>query len=112
MGKEVAWRKGQSGNPGGRPKRDKLITQRVIAELTDADGAKLHRLVVALVDKACAGDIAAIREVIDRVEGKAVQALDHSGHVEYEPTGAREAIARMLAGIAGRLEDDDQDTTH
>jgi hypothetical protein len=99
----MTWHKGQSGNPGGRPKRDKLITQRIIAALTEADGAKLHRLCDALLDKAMSGDVPAIREVFDRVEGKAVQAMEHDATIQYDHEAAGESLDRKLNTLGERL---------
>jgi len=75
----MVWQAGQSGNPGGRPKRDKFITQRLIAELKEIDpvtqAPRLHKVAKALVEKAEGGDVVAAREIMDRVEGKVPQAI-------------------------------------
>jgi hypothetical protein len=71
----------QVGNQLGRDvykKRPKFITQRLIALLneTDVDDiSKLNRFVTALFNKALEGDVTAIKEVIDRVEGKVPQPI-------------------------------------
>jgi hypothetical protein len=52
---------------------------RVLAE-DDADNiTKLRKVASALVDKAITGDTAAIREIADRVDGKAGAAADREG---------------------------------
>jgi hypothetical protein len=60
-------------------KKPRIITQKLIARLQDAEGAALDRLIGALIARAQEGDIPAIREVFDRVEGKAPQPIDGDG---------------------------------
>lgn len=60
-------------------KKPRIITQKLIAKLNDADGAALDRLVSALIAKAQEGDVPAIKEVLDRVEGKVPQAVIGDG---------------------------------
>lgn len=71
--------KGKSGNPGGagrdKPWADAL--RLALAEL-EPDGSghkKLRKVADALIAKARDGDVAAAREIGDRLDGKAVQAL-------------------------------------
>jgi hypothetical protein len=73
--------KGQSGNPNGRNKNDKIFRDALLVALkrTDGDATKIARLANAIVDKACEGDVPAAREVMDRVDGKVVQALSGDG---------------------------------
>ena len=70
------WRPGQSGNPGGRPKT-KPFKDALEAELKAAgdDGPSLRKIARALVEKAAAGDMQAIKELADRLDGKSMQAL-------------------------------------
>jgi hypothetical protein len=74
------WRPGQSGNPGGRPKT-KAFKNALEAELEEAgdDGPSLRKIARALIDKAATGDIQAIKELADRLDGKPMQLLEHSG---------------------------------
>jgi hypothetical protein len=73
--------KGQSGNPGGKPKRAKMFERELMAALKEAgpDGEKLRQVARALVDQAIAGNVTAIREIADRIDGKVPQALNHAG---------------------------------
>jgi len=69
---------GQSGNPGGRPKRGPLTDayERALSQLIpgDKEGRTIADLIAAaLVKQAAKGNLAAVRELADRVEGKAVQ---------------------------------------
>ena len=76
----MAWQKGQSGNPLGpqqRPWRDALRT----ALNTDDPATKRKKLLLLadkLVDLALAGDVQAIREIGDRIDGRAIQQIDAS----------------------------------
>lgn len=56
-------------------KKPRIITQKLIARLNDAEGAALDRVIIALLAKAQEGDVPAIKEVFDRVDGKVAQAI-------------------------------------
>jgi hypothetical protein len=47
--------------------------------LIQADGEKLRKIAEALIDKASNGDIAAIKELGDRVDGKAIATQEITG---------------------------------
>lgn len=68
---------GQSGNPSGRPKRDKIWRDALLAAL-DARIANDPDAIKKLADKLCQavddGDIQAIKELADRLDGKVPQA--------------------------------------
>jgi len=55
--------------------------------LIQADGNKIRAIAEALIEKAASGDVSAIRELGDRVDGKPTQQIDqtteHSGEVTY-----------------------------
>ena len=53
------------------------INRALLAE----DGKKLRALADRIIDKALEGDVSALREVGDRVDGKPAQELQHSGDV-------------------------------
>ena len=85
--------RGRSGNPGGRPK-GQSITAALRAELDrpcadDPTVTKGERLAERLVSMALAGDLGAIREVLDRTEGKAV------ARTEQGDPGAFEELAYL-----------------
>lgn len=78
-------KKGSVLNPKGRKKgkfMSTLIREALLVE--DDDGVTLgERVAKALVDNAKKGDIYAIREVNDRIDGKAVQTIkDESEEVD------------------------------
>jgi hypothetical protein len=56
-------------------KKPRLITQKLIARLNDAEGVALDRMINAIIAKAQEGDVPAFREIMDRVEGKPAQAI-------------------------------------
>jgi hypothetical protein len=93
--------KGVSGNPNGRPKKErcfsdiarqmlaskkmditytfpkdgKLVTSRVSI---DSDKTIYHGLCAALVREGMGGNVQAIKELVDRTEGKAREFIDHT----------------------------------
>ena len=75
----MPFKKGQSGNPGGRPRQRKFREALSIAlSETDAGSgqSKLRRIADNLVNAAVDGESWAIKEVADRTDGKSVQAVD------------------------------------
>jgi hypothetical protein len=65
------------GNQNG--KKGKLFFNQLRMALVQEDGRKLRNIAQKLVDAAEQGEPWAIKEVIDRVDGKAVQATEISG---------------------------------
>jgi hypothetical protein len=67
--------------PGGAPEGNKNATKnRPWAEainraLLAEDGKKLRALADKIIDKALEGDVSALKEIGDRVDGKAAQAI-------------------------------------
>ena len=60
-------------------KKGKLFYNQLIVALVQEDSRKLRMIAQKLVDAAEQGEPWAIKEVIDRVDGKAVQATEISG---------------------------------
>jgi hypothetical protein len=93
---------GVSGNPGGRrkerPFRDAL--RKVLAELADdkpptKPKTKLEVVARAHVEKAIAGDVPAIKEIADRLDGKVPQALIGSDDPDDAPVQV--ALVELVA---------------
>jgi hypothetical protein len=91
------FKKGQSGNPKGRPKKlpelNKLLAD-VLGEEKDGVTAA-EAILKALRAKAAKGDIRAAEVLLDRGYGKAKQAVEHSGKMETTAIHiTREVIGR------------------
>lgn len=74
----MPWQPGQSGNPAGPPKRAKLwrdAINRAIKRREDTDPQALEKLADKLLAKVDEGDVAAIKEFGDRLDGKPTQPL-------------------------------------
>jgi hypothetical protein len=87
------WPKGVSGNPGGRPKKKPITEEleRLLAdEVPNGKGQTWATVIAeALLHEARKGDVRAISELANRIEGKPVQAIDLN-------TGGGEGIAERL----------------
>jgi hypothetical protein len=82
----MTWAPGQSGNPAGGSKRPKIwreAIERAIKRREQDDPQALERLADSLLRKVAEGDVAAIKEFGDRIEGKVAQG--HGGDDELGP---------------------------
>ena len=77
------WRKGQSGNPKGRPPLPDIreALAKVLAEPVEGT-ISLYAVLRALRDRAVAGDVRAAEVLLDRCFGKATQRTDVTTHGE------------------------------
>jgi hypothetical protein len=103
------WPKGVSGNPGGRPKQ-KLISaelERLLQQQAPRESGKTWAVVIAeaLLRHAAKGDVRAISELANRVEGKPLQAvnLDLNSCSEID-TMTDEELEHRLAELRGQLQ--------
>jgi hypothetical protein len=107
--KKNAWKKGQSGNPAGRPKNVLSVTAAMKKFLESGTVGKdknkrraIDALVKALVIQACRGNGKIAKEIWDRIDGKLADEVNVSGSMadivasalkaveEYEPEQAPE----------------------
>jgi hypothetical protein len=69
-------------NPRGQ-QRDKIYREALRQELADmsegVDLKKLHQIARVHIEKAAAGDMQAIKELADRLDGRPAQIVEHSG---------------------------------
>lgn len=78
---KTQWKKGQSGNPNGRRNAAKDI----LNELLDTeieDRTQKEKLLSKLIQMGMRGDLGAIKEVLDRTEGKS---KEHIVTEEFKP---------------------------
>lgn len=69
----MAWKKGESGNPGGRPRKERELIE--IAEA--ASPAALQRVVALTKSRNPRVALAAAQEILNRAIGKPRQQLEH-----------------------------------
>lgn len=88
---------------GGRPPKEKsfanMLRIAINEAIVDDQGVskpKLRAVAEMLVTKALEGDMAAIKEVADRLDGKAAQAVELSGSIET-PSGLTDAELELIA---------------
>lgn len=86
----MAFEPGEVSNPSGRNGKQFKAALNVAIRRAEGDKIMLARIAEALVDKAASGDVQAIKEVADRLDGKAVQATEISG-----PEGGEIPIGRV-----------------
>ena len=113
------WAKGQSGNPSGRPKHFKLLSDAIKLELL-SDERKPRAIAVRLVRMAIDPEadpkvaLAAAQLLLDRLEGKAAQtvdvAIDHQMTLTIEERRGRiaelERLRRQATAIDAEPEED------
>lgn len=70
-----------AGNANSGPKREKPFRDALLMELKAAgeDHKALRRIARAIIEKASDGDIQAIKEVADRMDGKVPQGIEGGG---------------------------------
>ena len=75
------WKKGESGNPNGRRNAAKDILNQLLDVEID-DRTQREQLMLKLIQVGMRGDLGAIREVLDRTEGKS---KEHIITEEFKP---------------------------
>jgi hypothetical protein len=88
----MAFQKGNKLGAGDKPWTRAL--QRHVQQNPD----KLHKLAIKTFDMAMAGDLAALKELANRLDGMPVQGIEHSGSLDGKT--ARELSNDQLAAIA------------
>jgi hypothetical protein len=87
--KQLAAERSSEVNKGNTnsSKNNRLWADTLKRALLQADGNKIRAIAEALIEKAASGDVSAIKELGDRVDGKSTQQIDQntevSGAVTY-----------------------------
>jgi Family of unknown function (DUF5681) len=83
----TSFRPGQSGNPAGRGTEDKLwrdaVRRAVKRQAADGKGTQLEALADKLVACALEGDISAMQEIGNRLDGRPAQQLE--AKISHDP---------------------------
>lgn len=91
----MPFKKGQSGNPDG-PKEFYSFRAALKRAVVQDDGKRLRKCAESLLDLAAAGEAWAVKELADRLDGKATQSLS----VELRDRTAEEMLDAELIRIA------------
>lgn len=96
----------QKGNTLGGRRREKLFREALLMELLEAgeDHRELRKIARKLIEKAGTGDVTAIREVADRIDGKVPQGIV-GGDEDDPPVNHEIQISRIIV-TPDRRDDD------
>ena len=94
---EAQWKPGQSGNPGGRPKKKPIteLYERMLADPVVLAG--LEDAIKKAVSKGSMAMVLQVKEMAERVEGKITQPIEATVNVTATETvrKVRERIAQL-----------------
>lgn len=96
------WKPGQSGNPGGRPKKDKASD--ISVKIFEENAEQIEKAMLAALKK---GDARVFQVLADRGYGKLKEAIEHSGDV------AIHCVDRLLSArkrVAGSQDDRERES--
>lgn len=102
----MAWEKGKSGNPDGRPKERPFLDALRMALVEEDPVTKTRRLrkiADKLVQAAENGEPWAIKEVMDRVDGKPAQTADVNVTADHTVTHVSESLPETAGWLADLL---------
>ena len=105
----MPFKKGQVANPRGRPPKLKSLTEKLRHKLKDnceykVGKTNLEAIVDVLIEKAVGGESWAIKEILDRTEGKPVQMIDQSSTIKGEMSmslGLSPELKEILNAVYG-----------
>ena len=82
-------------------KENRSISSTLKRKLVQSNGELAEKIVMALIDKASTGDVQAIRECLDRVDGKVIN------QTQVEATIERPQIIKVITGIDPYVDGED-----
>lgn len=88
---EFRWKKGESGNPKGRPPAVKISSAafQCLREIEPETGITYAELIaIALIREAINGNVSAAREILEITEGPIPKRLEISANVNFQIEGA------------------------
>ncbi len=98
MAKGTRFKKGQSGNPDGRPKGARNKTTLAVEKLLDGEAEELTRKVI---EKAKDGDTTALRLCLERIcPPRKDWPVQLNFPATDTPKGATQAVAAIIAAVA------------
>lgn len=86
---EPRWKKGESGNPKGRPKKIPELRELLANVLGDEKDGKTaaEAILMAIRNKAIKGDVRAAELLLDRAYGKAAQPIETPSNLTVTISG-------------------------
>ena len=106
--KEARWKKGQSGNPKGRPRRDRnvgalvaaLLAQRIVVRSgkTTKRRTRLEHLVHRLFEQALEGDPRLMKMALDEARKDEARAEKDVPQIDAADREGMDALVRRLSG--------------
>ena len=88
--KPTQFRKGQSGNPSGRPKS--LIGKALLKRLKENNQEQLRAVVEGILGAATKGDAKAFSAIFDRIDGRPTQPIEADINMNIS---ASDAVSRV-----------------
>ena len=103
-------KKGEIRNPNGRPKKElcliSLVKEEFETKMLDKNGiptgmTKAQAFAKALINQACKGNATAIKELLDRIDGKVAEKIVMDANLNHEDRQQQ----RMLVDAAKSLDE-------
>jgi ribosomal protein L17 len=98
----MPYKKGQSGNPGGRPKRGETMTDLLREKLethktTRDKKTRKEKILEQVITLAEAGDLPAIKYIFDRMDGKPIETI--RANLKTDTTNMEKIIKKLEGAL-------------